>query len=127
MKRMGMKGAGLSGYRAVIYEATGAPAADLARIENIMREEIFHSTLDWQTREQLAAGAREAFARLNEDRELYDLERECKAAMLRKVRAEAVLRGKGTAASRLEVARAEAAYQKSFQKLFRRLDGGGRN
>ncbi len=27
-----------------------------------MREDIFHSTLDWQTREELEQGAREAYA-----------------------------------------------------------------
>ena len=43
----------------LIREATDAAADDMARIENIMREEIFHSTLDWQTREQLADAARE--------------------------------------------------------------------
>jgi hypothetical protein len=31
-------------------------------IENILRETIFHSTLDWQTKAQLKRGIKEAYA-----------------------------------------------------------------
>ena len=51
------------GYQAIIADATGE--TDVARvntIEDIMRNDIFHSTLDWQTRAQLARAAREAVA-----------------------------------------------------------------
>jgi hypothetical protein len=58
--------------RNLIEEATGAPVSDLAMIENIMRDDIFHSTLDWQTSEQLVGAARQAFALLNANRELYE-------------------------------------------------------
>lgn len=34
-------------------ETTVVPVSDLARIEDIIRNEISHSTLDWQAREQL--------------------------------------------------------------------------
>lgn len=34
---------------------------DLEEIEDCMRHDIFHSTLDWQTREQLMAAAVEAW------------------------------------------------------------------
>ena len=45
----------------LIHEATGVDCdADLADIETIMRQDIWHSTLDWQSREQLVASAREA-------------------------------------------------------------------
>jgi hypothetical protein len=37
-----------------------------------MREDIFYSTLDWQTRDQLVAAAREAFALLQANRDLYE-------------------------------------------------------
>lgn len=51
------------GYAATIHAATGVTdAEDLADIEDSMRHDIFHSTLDWQTRDQLIAGAREAWA-----------------------------------------------------------------
>ena len=56
----------------LIQRATGAPARDLALVENIMRDDIFHSTLDWQTREQLTAAARQAFALLQSNRDLYE-------------------------------------------------------
>lgn len=51
----------LMGYQEIISTATGV--TDVKRIEAIedcMRHIIFHSTLDWQTREQLAQGARDA-------------------------------------------------------------------
>jgi hypothetical protein len=51
----------LTGYQGLIQEATGVNDRKLIeRIEDTMRHVIFHSTLDWQTREQLMQGAREA-------------------------------------------------------------------
>ncbi len=49
----------LTGYRKLIAEATGCEATEAAEIEEIMRDTIFHSTLDWQTRDQLIQGARQ--------------------------------------------------------------------
>jgi outer membrane receptor for ferrienterochelin and colicin len=52
----------MHGYRQIIHEATGITRADdLEEIEDVMRQHIFHSTLDWQTREQLSAAAIEAW------------------------------------------------------------------
>lgn len=52
----------LRGYHLTISAATGVTSVrDLEEIEDTMRHTIFHSTLDWQTREQLAAAAREAW------------------------------------------------------------------
>lgn len=52
----------LKGYAAIISTATGVTdPKDLGDIENCMRYDIFHSTLDWQTRRQLENGAREAW------------------------------------------------------------------
>lgn len=52
----------LSGYQALIKEATVVADVDhIGRIEDTMRNVIFHSTLSWQTREQLVQAAREAF------------------------------------------------------------------
>jgi len=106
----------------LIRQATGAPAADLPCIENIMREEIFHSTLDWQTREQLADAARQANCRLNEDREIYHLDHACRVAMFHKMRAEADLREHDTPANRAAAAAAEAQYQAVKARLFTQLD-----
>lgn len=51
----------MSFYHQRIAEATGyTDREDLDLIEDCMRTTIFHSTLDWQTRDQLIAGAREA-------------------------------------------------------------------
>ena len=52
----------------IIQEATNAPTTDLTQIENLMRDEIFHSTLDWQTREQLVDAARLALGRLKKEK-----------------------------------------------------------
>ena len=49
-----------SPYSKLIFAATGAPVTKLAILENIMRDVIFHSTLDWQTADQLAVAARQA-------------------------------------------------------------------
>lgn len=50
--------------------APRAPDAGLAPGENIMRGDIFHSTLDGQTREQLADAAPQAFAMLQNNHDL---------------------------------------------------------
>lgn len=52
----------LRGYHVVINEATGVTNVDdLEEIEDVMRHSIFHSTLDWQTRDQLKKAAREGW------------------------------------------------------------------
>jgi hypothetical protein len=48
----------MSKYSALIKQATGCDDAEARRIEDFMRNTIFHSTLDWQTREELADAAR---------------------------------------------------------------------
>ena len=51
----------MSSYRRFITEATGVTdKAQLAVIEESMRQDIFHSTLDWQSAEQLREGAKAA-------------------------------------------------------------------
>lgn len=47
-------------YTKIIIEATGVNETIANEIETIMRFDIFHSTLDWQTKEQLIKAAREA-------------------------------------------------------------------
>ena len=49
-------------YADIIKEATGCSDTEAAEIEEIMRSEIFHSTLDWQTRAELMEAARLALA-----------------------------------------------------------------
>lgn len=109
-------------YQRLIWQATRAPVGDLVLIENIMREEIFHSTLDWQTREQLVQAAHEAQRRLNDDRELYNLEYSCRMAMLQKMRAESAVRECDTADGRAALDNAAAKYETAKTALFARLD-----
>lgn len=53
---------GRSAYADVIIEATGMTDLEMiAEIEDCMRHDIFHSTLDWQTRDQLHEAAMEAY------------------------------------------------------------------
>ena len=48
-------------YEKIISEATGeADLSTLQEIEGVMRDTIFHSTLDWQTKAQLKKAARDA-------------------------------------------------------------------
>lgn len=54
----------MSSYRDIIIKATGVNDENAGYVEDIMREDIFHSTLDWQSREQLVRAAREAVALL---------------------------------------------------------------
>ena len=65
----------MSAYRTMIIEATRCNPGDAGMIEHIMRDDIFHSTLDWQTGAELSAAARKAAKMLQENRELYEFER----------------------------------------------------
>ena len=57
---------GRSAYAEIIGDATGVTNPDvLSELEEVMRHDIFHSTLDWQTRGQLMKAAREAAAILD--------------------------------------------------------------
>ena len=52
-------------YEQIIIDATGVTdRAMVRRIEDYMRNAIFHSTLDWQTRRQLIRAARTAVAEI---------------------------------------------------------------
>ena len=48
----------MSSYREIIRQATGCTQVEAVKIEDVMRNVIFHSTLDWQTREELEDAAR---------------------------------------------------------------------
>ncbi len=62
----------MASYREMIIEDTGCSSEDALMIEHIIREDIFGSTLDWQSRDQLRHAAREAFEMLEDDRPLYE-------------------------------------------------------
>lgn len=50
----------LNYYEQQIVKATKCDPSEAAEIEQTMRDVIFHSTLDWQTKRQFNAGARKA-------------------------------------------------------------------
>jgi len=47
-------------YKSLIIEATGVSEKDSRYLDYIMCKEVFHSTLDWQTRAKFVRGARQA-------------------------------------------------------------------
>jgi hypothetical protein len=55
-------------YEKHIIEVVQCSETEATVVEEIMRSEIFHSTLDWQTVEEFRNGAREAYAALSEMR-----------------------------------------------------------
>ena len=68
------------GYAQQIQEITDAPREILPILERIMRDEIFHSTLDWQTARQFAAAARKALKMYREAYFWYDADHALHAA-----------------------------------------------
>ena len=56
----------------MIIEDTGCLPEVAPRIEVIMRDFIFHSTLDWQSRERFRSGAIEAAELYAAERGLFD-------------------------------------------------------
>ena len=48
----------MSTYQKIIRRVTKCSDAEAIQIEDVMRNVIFCSTLDWQTREELEAAAR---------------------------------------------------------------------
>jgi hypothetical protein len=76
----------MSSYRAMILEDTGCAADDAGLIEHIMREDVFHSTFDWQTRAELCRAARRAARMLDENRDLYEREQAQTRAVFEEMR-----------------------------------------
>lgn len=72
----------------MIQEFTNAAIDELPILENIMRNEIFHSTLDWQTRAQFRTGAKKALKLFQEDRAFYLANQRLKRASFRAFAAE---------------------------------------
>ena len=72
-----------SGYGDLIHEVTGASRDLLPVLEEIMRTEIFHSTLDWQSDEELCHGARKAFSLYQAHRAFYDADVRWRQALVR--------------------------------------------
>ncbi len=80
-----------SAYATLIAEATGAHPMELPIIEKIMRDLIFHSTLDWQSKDQFNAGAREAYEEYQSRKAFYDAEFKVNFLSFQLAKAQAVL------------------------------------
>lgn len=91
-----------------------------------MRDEIYHSTLDWQSAAELRNGARKAYARYWEHQKFYDAESRLRQAMMSVSTAEDILRtarypsseggGEARALANLEAAKFEAAARVSLDQ-----------
>lgn len=58
----------------MIQAATGASEKLLPTLERIMRRDVFHSALDWQSAAEFNRGARQALALYRRDAAFYDAE-----------------------------------------------------
>jgi hypothetical protein len=82
---------GLTVYEKLIAKATSASDTILPILENIMRDEVFHSTLDWQDDAQFTAGARRALRIFLSNRRLYETEAAFHHARITRLQAEQAL------------------------------------
>ena len=78
-------------YAAMIQKATGAAEELLPALERIMREDVFHSTLDWQTRSEFNRGAKKAQAIYLADAAFYDADLAMRRASVELSKAECAL------------------------------------
>lgn len=53
------------------FKSLGLDAIESKIVENILREEVFHSTLDWQTKKELLDGAQQAHDLFRQDEAFY--------------------------------------------------------
>lgn len=75
-------------YPAMIQQATGVADELLPVLERIMREDVFHSTLDWQTRSEFNRGAKKALALYQADADFHDAESAMRRASFALMKAE---------------------------------------
>jgi hypothetical protein len=76
-----VKGTAMNHYEQMIVEDTGCPPEEAYKVEAVMRLDVFHSTLDWQSRAEFRRGARKAWRLLNENRADYEeYFRQCRVA-----------------------------------------------
>ena len=86
-----------------------------------MREDVFHSTLDWQSYDQLLGGAISAHDLFRGDEDFYRADYRLRSARFRLFRAEAAAssdeenEAEALRTVRLEVAAAEASLERYFK------------
>lgn len=76
-------------YEQLITEDLCCTPEEAGIVEDLMRTQVFHSTLDWQSREQLRDGAKEAFEIFSADREFFLNHYRNASAFVQKMKAEA--------------------------------------
>jgi hypothetical protein len=64
------EGGKVNSYQKIIIDATNCTPAEAVHIEEIMRKDIFHSTLDHQTKKQLQDAAEEGYEQYKEMKKL---------------------------------------------------------
>lgn len=62
----------MSAYAKDIAKILGCSANEAGMVEDIMRNEVFHSTLDWQSEAEFRRGARKAWRIFQENRADYE-------------------------------------------------------
>jgi hypothetical protein len=72
----------------LICEVTGISPKRAPTIEQLMREHIFHSTLDWQTAEELKDGACRAYELYKQASTYFDTASAWQAAVYKRMKAE---------------------------------------
>ena len=120
-----MSTAAPSPYAVMIANATGAPGRDCVLIEEIMRTEVFHSTLDWQSPAEFAIGARKAWRILQSNRPYFALSQKQARLFFKEMQVRQQMRKAETALSRAkargDTARSESA-RKQVEKATQRLN-----
>jgi hypothetical protein len=100
-----------SAYHDLIAEATGAADEVPPILEQIMREEVFHSTLDWQSARQFRAGAKKAYRIYLADADFYRASARHRRARFHLFGAEREVEEARTSGSAERIAAAEAAHE----------------
>jgi len=77
----------LKGGNLACVKLPGCTPQDAAMVEDIMRRFVFHSTLDWQSREELDRGADDAWAMLEEDLETFEADFTARRQMFAELKA----------------------------------------
>lgn len=109
----------------MIKTATGAPEKLLPTLERIMRRDVFHSTLDWQSAAEFDRGAKQALALYRRDAAFYDAETAQLAAFFVFAQAEQALgraRADGDANTLAEAERALALAQEGLDAAHAALE-----
>ena len=100
-----------SAYHELIAEATGAGDDVLPILEQIMREDVFHSTLDWQSAREFRTGAKKAYRIYLADADYYRASARHRKASFHLFGAELEVEAARASGSARQIASAERALE----------------